>query len=252
MISVRIEGLDEVRQGLQGFSDRRFAAAVATAVTRTAVAVRQQWRQALTGQIDNPLPQTRNAAVSTMATAQSLSAVVKLRDQVDGAKAPPAEYLEPLERGGERRVKKFEQSLMASGAMPQRTRAVPGPACKLDTYGNPSRGQLVAVLRQLGAGLSPGYQRVISRSAGRRQAASARAGRVYVAIPQAEGRLRAGIYERKGRGLLAVFYFVSRVQYRKQLRLMEDALQMIPARLQAEVGRAIAESAARLAKRGGR
>lgn len=250
MINITITGLDELKRELQQFSERRLRAAVATGLTRTAAAVRKDWRQTLSSQIDSPLPQTRNAAVSSMATAQTLTAEVKLRDQVEGAKAPPAEYLAPLELGGQRRTKKFEQALQSAGAMPTGQRAVPGPACQLDGYGNPSRAQLVAVLRQLGANLSPGYQRVISRNSGRRQAASSRAGRVYVAFPRPDGKLRAGVYERRGRGLVAVFYFVSTVQYRKQLRLMEDAMRMIPARLQQEIERAVVKSAGRLAKLG--
>ena len=159
--------------------------------------------------------------------------------------------LRPLEVGGTRGQKRFESALIAAGAMPAGSKAVPGPACKIDSFGNPSRQQLVQVLNQLGAQLSPGYQRVIARSAAKRQRSATRSQRVYVAVPRAAKGLKPGVYERVGqRGLLAVFYFVTRVQYARRLDLMTDGVAYINRTLQQQLDRAIRESAGRLAARG--
>ena len=250
MIDIQITGLDALRQELRDFSERRFRAAVATALTRTARGVVREWRQVLESRIDRPLPQTRNAAKSDMATANTLAAKVFLANVGGQGNTPPAEVLGPLERGGTRGVKRFEAALVAAGAMPAGTKALPGPACQLDGYGNPRRAQLVSVLNQLGAQLSPGYQRVVARAAAKRRAAAARSGRVYVAIPRQVKRLKPGVYERKGkRGLLAVFYFVSRVSYRPTLDLIGTGVRYINRDLQAQLDRAISESASRLAAR---
>jgi len=252
MVEIRVEGLDALKAQLQGFSDRRFRAAVATALTRTAGAVRQQWRQDLQADIDRPTPLTRNAAISMPANAGKLQAEVFLREQLAGGGVAPAEYIGTQERGGDRRLKRFEQALVASGAMPAGMRAVPGRGARLDSFGNVSRAQIVQVLNQLGAKLSVGYQQVISRSAAKRAASAARAGRQYVAIPQDRNGLPAGIYARTGRGLDAVFFYARNVRYPRRTRLLEAGQRVAGARLNAELQRAIGEHMARLAKRGGR
>ncbi len=250
MITIKLEGLDALKAQLQGFSDRRFKAAVATALTRTAGIVRQQWRQDLQADIDRPTPLTRNAAISTRADANKLQAEVFLRDQLASGGVAPAEYIGVQERGGDRRLKRFEQALVSSGAMPAGMRAVPGRGARLDGYGNVSRGQIVQVLNQLGGKLSVGYQQVISRNAGKRAASAARAGRQYVAIPQSRNGLPAGIYARTGRGLDGVFFYVSAVRYPRRTKLVDAAKRIGASRLDAEMKRAINEHLARLAAKG--
>lgn len=251
-IAIDVSGLDQARQDLVArFSDRRLRAAMATAATRTVRELARGWEQQVGQAFDRPTPATQRAVRTTMATAANLTAEVAVKDVAQGG-AAPVEWLLPEERGGARSIKRFEQALQSQGAMPRGWRAVPGPGAKLDAYGNVSRGQIVQVIAQLGAQYSPGYARVISKSAAKRAASAARRGRAYVAILPGNGQKRTpGVYERKGRGLLPVFIYVQAVQYRKRLRLLDAARDDAGGILRRELTRAVDESAARLAARGG-
>lgn len=247
-LTVSIKGLDNVKKALtEGFSARRLNAAAATALTRTARGIADNWRAQLTTGLDRPTAATVGAVRVSMASAASPVAEVSI-----GGTGPkdPTEWIAPHERSGSRRLKKFEQALQRQGSMPPGTYAVPGPAAKLDGYGNVSRGQIVQVIAQLGAQYSPGYQRVISPSAAKRAAKALAKGRAYVAITQRNGRLPPGVYTRDGRGLRAVFYFVRGATYAKRLDLIGQAGRVVAERLGPEVQRAIAESAGRLASKG--
>lgn len=247
-LTVQVEGLKEVRDMLSSFSDRRFAASVATALTRTARDVAADWRDQFESRFDRPTDATLRAVRWKRAEATNLQAQVTIDGE--GRRTNPADWLLPEDMGGPRGVKRFEAALQAQGSMPAGWRAVPGPGAKLDGYGNVSRGQIVQVIAQLGAKYSPGYQRVISKSAAKRAAQAQARGRAYVAIlPGQKVKLAPGVYERKGRGLQAVFFFVSRVQYRKATDLLGSAQRNVPGILNGHLQRAIQESAARLAAR---
>lgn len=250
MLTVQITGIDELKRELEDFSDRRFNAAVATALTRAARRLANEWQRDLESTFDRPTPATTRAVEVKMANANNLEAEVRIKDQAGNAS--PAGWIAPHERGGSRLVKKFEAALQSAGAMARGAYAVPGPAAKLDAYGNVSRGQIVQVLNQLGGGLSPGYRRVIGATASKRAASAAAKRRKYVAFPTREGRRPAGVYERQASGrLVAVFWFVPRATYQRRLSLIERAQAEGAELLGAELERAIGESAARLAARGG-
>ena len=249
MISIQVDGLDDIRRALSEFSDRRFDATVATALTRTAKEVSKDWQDQINTRIDRPTPRTKSAATFLSANAQTLTARVLVKDQGSGS---PAEYLGPQERGGGRTVKRFEQALIAGGAMPHGYITVPGRSAARDAYGNVSRALIVAVIADLGAALSPGYQRVISKSTAKRLATRVRRGLSYVAVsPEAasERGISAGIYEMKsGKAMKAVFLFVRAVTYKRQLSLLgkEGSEAAVERRMQQELDRAIGESWRRL------
>lgn len=251
MLNIQLEGLEPLRRQLEGFSDRRFRAAVATALTRTARQVQAEWGRELQQQVDRPTPLTSKAAIVIQATAASMVATVSMREQIANGQ-PPSEYLVPLEKGGTRAHKKFEKALIAQGSMPSGAYAVPTDYAKRDSYGNVTRGQLVQILVQLAGGsVREGYRRVISASATRRAAAAVRSGKQYVAIQQQEGKLAPGIYARVGRQLRMVFAYVSHVRYRRQLSLVDRGRRKVQSVFQQEMSRAIAEHLARLGARKG-
>lgn len=248
-----VKGWAELQAAMKDFSERRAAAAMATAMTRTVKALQTTWTKELGDKLDKPTPATLKSVVVRGATAQSLQASVLVRDQVASGGLAPAGWLLPSERGGDRLVKKFERALMAQGAMPAGTKVVPGKGATLDGYGNVSRAQIVQVIAQLGKDFSPGYARVISKSTEKRVAKAAKTGRAYVALPTGSGagngKLAPGIYQRSGRGLVPVFLFVKAVQYPRRLDLVQvanaAALDLFPREAQL----AVAQSATRLAAR---
>lgn len=250
MLTIQVEGLDAARRTVDGFSDRRFAAAIATALTRTGRQLQQAWRAELEADLDRPTPLTLRAPVSSTASAGNLVVELSLRDQARSGDIAPSEYLATQEQGGDRRLKKFERALVARGNMRAGQRAVPGQYAKLDGYGNVSRGQIVQVLAQLGTAFSPGYARVISPDGARRARNAARSGNTYIAVPDARGKLRPGIYRKFGGDLLPVFFFVSGARYPRRTNLVEAAKRLTAQRFPAELRRSLAENQARVNAKG--
>lgn len=250
-MKIEVTGVAELRDALASFSDRRFQSALAEAINETGKAVRDEWGGQLHTRIDRPTALTRGATVMRRADVGRLVAEVEMRDSIRGSDAlPPSAYLEPHEFGGDRQTKKFERALQARGAMPNGHRVVPGKYAKLDSFGNISRGQIVQVLNQLGASLSVGYQQVISRNQDKRKRSAAKAGRVYVPVPRAVGKLEAGVYERVGRTLRPVFFYVARTKYGRRLSLLDHAAVVVPKVLMASLERAIQERWESLHRRG--
>lgn len=252
MLTLQITGLEAVKDQLQGFSDRRFRAAVATALSRTAKALNSEWRKQLQSEIDRPERLTVNAPISTFAKADNLTATVSLRDQMRQAGAiSPAEYIGTQERGGGRRQRVFERALVSAGVMPAGYFAVPGDGAQLDGFGNVRRQQIVQVLNQLAGGVvKEGYRRVISANAAKRARAATRS-RKYFAISEKGAGLPPGVYAKgTGRQVQAVFFFVRSVTYGKTTSLVERARQFVATQAGIEMKRAIDEHIEKLARKG--
>ncbi|MFT3816027.1 MAG: hypothetical protein QM750_00105 [Rubrivivax sp.] len=242
-VTFEMKGLEAAQRALQQLSDVRIARAGATALTRTARDIEKAWTSRLESAFDRPTPATTRATVVKMARQDDLTAEVFIRDRSSGT--PPAEWLAPEEYGGQRRLKKFEQALIAQGSMPPGMHLFPAPDAPRDAYGNVSRSTIIQVIAQLGAQYSPGYQRVISASAAKRVAKALSSGRKFIAIPRPQGRLAAGVYLRKGRELEAVFYFVRMATYRPRADLHRAAQDTAARVLQGHLVRALNESLAR-------
>ena len=252
-IQIDVTGLKELQANLKDFSERRMNAVIATALTRTAKTVSQGWQGKVDRAIDRPTKRTLEAVGFKGANAGKLEAEVFIKDRMKGA--APAVYLKPQEFGGNRLIKKFEQALVKSGAMPSGFVTVPGKHAKLDGNGNVTRGQLIAVIRALGSQYSPGYQRVISKSTEKNLAAQARHGRQYIAVNPQEARryrLSPGVYERMPNGhRKAIFLFKSAVHYQRRLSLIDRAgLDDVRKVFWSEADRALNESLKRLAEKG--
>lgn len=252
-MTVDISGLKELQSGLREMSGRRLNAAIATALTRSAREIAKGWQGELQAKLDRPTPFTLKSVKVDQATAAKLQAVVSIQ-QPGGKPAAisPGEYLQTQERGGSRRQRKFEAALQAQGSMPRGMFVVPGKYAQLDGFGNISRGQIVQVLSQLGSAFSPGYQRVISKSAAKRQASAIKRGVRYVAVLEPRGRLKPGVYYAFGGDLLPVFFYTRGTRYNKRVDLMGKARRDVPDIVTREIQKALSEQFARLAaKRSG-
>lgn len=163
MIDVKVEGLAELRRRLTEFSDRRFAAAVATGMTRTAAQTRDAVQAEAQRSLDRPTPYTMRQLRYVGATAKRLVAgvgfnieavtdergvVTSYRDVGDG-QTPAGKYLPPNIEGGRRAHKRMEVALQRAGVLPPGWFAVPGQGVPLDAYGNASAGLVRQVLSQL-------------------------------------------------------------------------------------------------------
>jgi hypothetical protein len=264
-LDIQITGLTELRKSLAEFSDRRFAATIATALTRTAVEVRREVQAEAQRSLDKPTPYTLRQLRYVGATADRLAAAVGfnvaaiqdqagrvLRYQDLGPGSTPADrYLTPNIQGGGRSLKRMERALQAAGALPAGWYAVPGDGAPRDAYGNVSRGLVVQVLSQLRTQMVAGSSRNMSFDARRQITAQRKAGGRFFVIPPG-GRVQPGVYQREfiGRGVTPIFVFVRSVAYRQRFDFYGVARRHADRVLPQQIRRAVGEQIARLADKG--
>lgn len=252
----------EYRRQFAEFSDRRLKAALATALTRTAVQVRTEVLASLPRLLDRPTPYTLRQLRYVGATADRLAAAVgfnvaTVTDQrgapigyrdLGPGETPAGKYLQPQIEGGSRRLKRLEVALKAIGALPAGWFAVPGQGASIDAYGGVSRGQIVQVLSQLRVQLVAGTSRNMTTDARKRIAAQRKAGGRFFLIRPGEGRGQPGIYQREfaGRTVTPVFIFVKSVAYSKRFDFDRIAGGLADQALPVQIQRSLAEQLERL------
>lgn len=266
MLSIKFDGLDGLQRELRDFSERRVNAAVATALTRTAVKVREKVQEQLPSVFDRPTPYTVRNVRYLAASAGNLEAgvgfdvevgtdifgKVKSYSNAGAGQTPAGKYLQFQIDGGTRRPKRFELALQAKGAMPKGWYAVPGAGARLDAYGNVSRGQIAQIIAQLGTELLSGYtntpQSVTAKLKGQRKAG----GQFIAVLPGSRIRLAPGVYQRElmGRTITPVLIYVRSTGYKPRFDFEGIARREADVILPVEMARAVRESAARLAARG--
>lgn len=265
-------GLKELQAGLKDFSERRLKAAAATALTRTAVEVRNATQAALRTSLDRPTPYTVRQLRYTPAKADRLVAAVGFNiapiqdvygnvvsyQDLGAGETPAGKYLQFQADGGKRAAKRFEKALQLVGVLPTGWQAVPGRRAKMDAYGNQSVGEIRQILSWFDAAELVAGSRQNMRAAGRdkrRRGTRTKAGWEYFVIRpgSAKGGLKPGIYRRTrmamGSRVDPVVMFVRGASYRPRFPFYEVAQTVGNAALPREMERAIAESAARLASK---
>lgn len=268
MFDIKITGLDQLKADLKDMSERRIRSAAATAMTRTAVKVRDRMKDELQQAFDRPTPFTTRQLLYTPATADRPVAavgfniaaiqdvhgnVVKYKGLAMG-ETPASKYLQFQTEGGQRSYKRFEKALQSVGVLPRGWYAVPGSRAKVDAFGNQSVGEIRQILSWFDAAELVAGSRQNMRDAGRdkrRKGTRKASGFEYVAIlPGARGGLRPGIYRRTfmalGRRIEPVVIFVRGTAYRKRFDFYNIAQQEADAMLPREFSRAINESRARM------
>lgn len=252
MVTLRIDATELVRLGnqLSQFSDRRLKAAVATALTRTAVEIKNAARRDMARVFDRPKPYTLNSLFTSPATAAKLQAVTFIKDDGSASNAgtPPVKYLLPGIEGGARRQKRYEAALVAAGALPAGWVTTPGAGARLDAYGNVSVGQIIQILSQLRITQVSGLTRNLSFDARKQARAQKKAGgRFFVARP-GNTTVQPGIYQREfvGRNITPVLIFVKGANYKKRFDFFGIGQRVVASELKPQIDRAVREQMARL------
>lgn len=251
-VTVDTSEVDELARKLKavGFSDRRFAAGLATALTRTAQQVRQEVRDELPRVFDAPTPYTLNSLFVKGATADKLDARVWFKDdRATGRQGTPATYyLLPHVESGERRLKGFEVALRTFGTLPDGWYTAPGEGATLDVYGNVSRGQLIQILSQLRITLRSGSDRNMGFGASGLAAQRRAGGRFFVIPVGNKGGVQPGVYQREflGRQITPVIVFVRAPRYSKRFDFDGVARRAVDRSLRPNIDRAMQEQLQRL------
>jgi hypothetical protein len=279
-IAIQVQGLKEVQDSLKDFSERRKNAAMATALTRTAVKVRDKVKAVMPALLDRPTPYTMRQLKYVAATAAKPVAAVGfgvvgiedaygrvIRYQDLGAKETPAgKYLSTQIDGGARKAKRFEKALQAVRVLPQGWLAVPGQRAKMDAFGNQSVGEMRQILSYFDAAqmTAGSTQNMGAKGRAKKRAGTRKtAGFEYFAIQpggtrsftRANGKIgshaaQPGIYRRTlfalGSRIEPIVIFVRAASYKRRFDFYNIAKAEGDRILQAELVRAIDESAARL------
>ena len=255
LITTDIKGLKELQATMDGFSDRRMQAAIATALTRTAGQVRDQVRSKMSSVFDRPTAYTLGSLFVRPATADKLQASTWVKDDSATTKAgtPATKYLLPQIDGGQRRVKRFERALQLFGALPEGWYAVPAPGARLDAYGNVSNGQIIQILSQLRITLVAGSMRNMAFNGKKQIAAQRKAGGRFFVVKPGQRGAAPGIYQREllGRNVTPVLWFRKAVSYRARFDFYGIAGEHIKAHLPINIDKAVREQLARLAVKQG-
>jgi hypothetical protein len=246
-MQVVIKGLEDIKRNLEGFSDRRFAAAVATALTRSGKYAQEQLKLEMQRTLDRPTPFTLNALRLWPARADKLEAKVGFRDDGTGG-VNPNNYLMPNVEGGPRVPKRVEAALRAIGALPDGWFAVPGQGAQIDNYGNMTRGQIIQILSQLRITLTAGYSRNMSFDSRKQIAAQKRAGGRFFVMPIGS-KVQPGVYQKElfGRNITPVLIFVRQPRYTKRYDFFAKAQSVAEERMPIEMQRSIDEHIAKMA-----
>lgn len=270
-IKIDVTGLKELQANLKDFSERRLNAAVATALTRTAVQVRDKVKTSMATSLDKPTQYTLKQLKYVGAKATNLTAavgfnvapiqdmrgnVLRYTDLGPGS-TPAGKYLDPQIEGGPRRNKRFELALRARGLLPAGWFAVPGERAELDSYGNQSVGEIKQVLSWFGAAepYRGSTQNMTDATRAKRiKGTKKKAGFQYFVMPVGGKKAgpRPGIYKKTsfalGSRLEPILIFVKASNYSKRFdfnRIAQDESEKI---LPAEINRAVQESADRLSE----
>ena len=181
MIDIKVTGIKELQASLKDFSERRIRSTIATAMTKTAVAVRDEMQRKMDSALDRPIGYTRRNLRYTAATAKGLQATVgfdivanqdmygKVTGYTDMGKGqtPVGKYMMDQIEGGPRRDKRFEIALRRVGILPAGWFAVPGERAKIDAFGNQSPGEIRQILSWFDAAELVAGSRQNMRAAGR-------------------------------------------------------------------------------------
>lgn len=252
MLTVKIEGLEELKRTISDIGRKQVPFAAAKAITKTAKAVEKRVQSDMAGAFKSASPFVKRATFSTSATKASLTATVGLKDQKPAGGSAPAVLLKEHFTGGLRGNKPFEKALISMGVMPIGYRAIPGRGMRLNAYGNPTRESIRRVLEVIKTGqiYDGGVNTINSRSHGR-QKNQATVSYFLKKVGDRSARsnnLEPGIYRRigegreNGRAAIPVLVFVKSAAYRKVLDMERSAREVVAREFQPNFDVAFAEA----------
>jgi hypothetical protein len=212
MITIKMEGFGSLRKLLAG-GEKQVRFATAVALTRTAQDVRAELAKAMRAALSDASPYTLKAQYVESAKPANLQAKVGVNDRKPGRGTAPALLVREHFTGGSRGYKPMEMAMRAMKVLPDGYRVVPGPAMKLDRYGNPTKRAVSELLGALKRGVAV---------VGRRGKSTVTKG-WFVAPVGGSPRTRhlaPGIWQRVNRESISpAFLFVKSASYRRRIDL---------------------------------
>lgn len=159
MIDIQTKGLDRVKSALAD-AEKQMQFATAKALTMAGYGVRAETNRQMKAKFDRPNRYTMQGMQVQEATKEKPVVDIGLGIRIDAPSkgTPYAKALGHLFSGGGRTWKKMEGAFRRIGALPNGMQMVPGKACMLDAYGNPSRGLILQLISYFNASSEQGFR----------------------------------------------------------------------------------------------
>jgi len=223
MLTIKIEGMEELKSRLSNIGRDQLPFAAAMAITKTAKSVEARLQSDMAGVFKSPSPYVKRATFTQIANKRDLTATVGLKDMKPAGGTAPSLLLKEHFIGGMRGRKPFEKAIESIGGLPHGYRAIPGAGIKLDAYGNPSRKEISEMLGALRAKIQ------VYKGRGKRLMLVG-----YFIVPVgADTHLHPGIYKRFARkSIKPMFIFVQSAAYKKVIDFERSANEVVASEFQ--------------------
>ena len=225
-------------------AEKQVSFATSLALTRTAQVVKEELKGEMRSIFDRPTPFTMNSLRIIPASKRNLEAKVWFKNPPrisDGSK----HYLEPQVYGGGRPFKGAERLLQMAGHLPQGWFAVPGPAARMDGYGNMSRGQIVQILSALRSLPSGIGDRPLQYGTTRGSRTPRNVQNFVVIQPGQGSALKPGVWLRgPNRSLKLVLAYVPNVSYKKRFQFFDIAQRVAEREMERQFDQALQHAVA--------
>lgn len=232
MITIKVDASRTL--AMLGAAQKQVKFATAVGLTRAAKDGAELLKRNLRSALPGASPYSLNSTYLVPAKPVALRSVFGIKDLKPARGTSPAVLLKEHFRGGVRGGKPMEVALAAIGAMPDGWRVIPGAGMKLDSYGNPRRGEIGEIIGAL--------KTRMATFKGRGKAMKTVG--YFVIAPGAASHLAPGIYRRiNQRAIVPMLLFVRVARYEKRID-MNQIGQRAAAGFRAHFDKAFAQAMA--------
>jgi len=180
--------------------------------TRTAQAIKKAQTAEIRKVFDAPTNYTLKAVEVRNATKSVPEARVKLIDYY-GKGNPQVDVLYHHVWGGKRVAKRFEKRLREKGLLSNGSYVVPAGGVRLNKNGNVTGGQITQILSVVGAHTEAGFTANTTTASRKR---NKKLPNIFIVKENASSNLAPGIWKRRQRSIVPMFFFVNNVSYRRR------------------------------------
>lgn len=220
--------LEKLTATLTNLEHDQLPFAMVTTINQVAGEVQADIKAAMPKVFDRPSPTTLNSLKVWKANKRTLTGRVFVRDEASKG-TPPVKYLVPEVEGGQRRVKRFERSLLRVGPMTGGFFSF-GKAAPLNRYGNLTAGKIVQILTVLRAHGEQGYSANETERSRKRKGAKGRSPARYFLGRPGGGMLPYGVWQRTKDGVKPILIWQHAVTYRPRLNMQKRAESLVASR----------------------
>ncbi len=220
--------LEKLEAQLSNLEREQLPFAMVTTINQVAGEVQAAIRAEMSKVFDRPTPTTLNSLKVWKANKRTLTGRVFVRDEASKG-TPPVRYLVPQVEGGQRRVKRFERSILRVSSMSGGFFSF-GHAAPLNRYGNLTAGKIVQILTVLRAHGEQGYAANESKRSLARKSTKGRTPARYFLGRPGGGLLPYGVWQRTKDGVKPILIWQHAVTYRPRLNMHARAEALVSTR----------------------